>query len=140
MNQKRAESCSRSVTLNRLLYRVQNLLRWYMKTTYCFCSETSIVRYWPCSLITISALLPITIFRSSMFNLCKLNPWKYRMTSMDGLNFIVREASVYTLLTISDVLVIQGKYVICHQNYTCITFLSVRLGGFGCSSRALSIT
>jgi hypothetical protein len=50
------------------------------------------------------------------------------MTSMDGLNFIVREASVYTLLTISDVLVIQGKYVICHQNYTCITFLSVRLG------------
>lgn len=50
------------------------------------------------------------------------------MTNLDGLSFIVREPSVYTLMTVSDVLVIQGKYIICHQNYTCITFLSVRLG------------
>ena len=50
------------------------------------------------------------------------------MTNLDGLSFIVREPAVYSLLTISDVIAIQGKLVACHQNYTCITFLSVRLG------------
>lgn len=50
------------------------------------------------------------------------------MTNLDGLSFIIREQSVYSLLTVSDSIAIQGKFVVCYQNYTCITFLSVRLG------------
>lgn len=50
------------------------------------------------------------------------------MTNLDGLSFIIRDPDEYTLLTMSDVLMIEGKLISCHQNYTCFTFISTRIG------------
>lgn len=50
------------------------------------------------------------------------------MTNLDGLSFIIRDPAEYTLLTMSNVLMIEGKLISCHQNYTCFTFISTRIG------------
>ncbi|KAK3101710.1 hypothetical protein FSP39_005732 [Pinctada imbricata] len=48
--------------------------------------------------------------------------------NLDGLNFIIQEAAEYVLLTISDKVLVVGKFVSCNQNFTCVTFISARIG------------
>ena len=47
--------------------------------------------------------------------------------NLDGLFYIVRIPSEYTFLTVADNVLIIGKLVSCFQNYTCLTFVGIRI-------------
>ena len=48
--------------------------------------------------------------------------------SLDGLNFAVRQHGEYLILSVSDNVIIEGKFVACHQNYTCMPIISIQIG------------
>ena len=49
----------------------------------------------------------------------------------DGLGFYVSTPGIYSLLTVSDRVLLQGKFVRCFENFTCTTFVSVLVGQAG---------
>ena len=48
--------------------------------------------------------------------------------TLDGLSYTNRAQGEYVLLAVSDNIIIEGKYVTCYQNYTCLPFIGVRIG------------
>lgn len=48
--------------------------------------------------------------------------------TLDGINYAVKTQSELLLLAISDNVVIEGKFVTCYQNYSCLPFLAARIG------------
>ena len=48
--------------------------------------------------------------------------------TFDGLSYAVKLQGELLLLSLSNNIIIQGKFVTCYQNYSCITFVSARLG------------
>ena len=48
--------------------------------------------------------------------------------TLDGLSYTNRAQGEYVLLAVSDNIIIEGKYVTCYQNYTCLPFIAVRIG------------
>lgn len=48
--------------------------------------------------------------------------------TLDGLLYSVKTQGELLLLAISDNVIIEGKFVTCYQNYSCVPFLAVRIG------------
>ena len=50
------------------------------------------------------------------------------MYSLDGISYAVKTQGEVLLLAISNSIIIQGKFVTCYQNYSCMPFLAARIG------------
>ena len=48
--------------------------------------------------------------------------------SLDGLSYTNKAQGEYVLLAVSSNVIIEGKFVTCYQNYTCLPFISARIG------------
>lgn len=48
--------------------------------------------------------------------------------TLDGISYAVKTQGELLLLAISDNIIIQGKFVTCYQNYSCLSFLALRVG------------
>ena len=58
--------------------------------------------------------------------------------SLDGLNFINKAVGEYLLLAISNV-IIEGKFVTCYQNFTCLPFIAARIGDISNGFAAVTV-
>ena len=48
--------------------------------------------------------------------------------SLDGLSFLNRAHGEFVLLAVSSNVIIEGKFVTCYQNFTCLPFIAARIG------------
>lgn len=48
--------------------------------------------------------------------------------SLDGISYVIKTQGEMLLLAISDNIIIQGKFITCYQNYSCMSFLGARIG------------
>lgn len=48
--------------------------------------------------------------------------------SLDGLSYAVKATGELLVLAISDNIIIESKFITCYQNYSCMPFLSARIG------------
>ena len=48
--------------------------------------------------------------------------------TLDGLSYTNRAQGEYVLLAVSSNIIIEGKFVTCYQNYTCLPFIAARIG------------
>ena len=48
--------------------------------------------------------------------------------TLDGLDYAIKTTGEHLLLAIADNIIIEGKFITCFQNYSCMPFLSARIG------------
>ena len=48
--------------------------------------------------------------------------------TLDGISYTNRAQGEYILLAVSSNIIVEGKFVTCYQNYTCLPFISARIG------------
>lgn len=48
--------------------------------------------------------------------------------TMDGLNYAIKSTGEHLLLAIADNILIEGKFITCFQNFSCMPFLAARIG------------